>query len=100
MGKGGHIRTVPIPHWVKDALDQWTSAAGIKDGKVFRAVAGKDKIWGRGITQNVVWYVVKGARNCALAMEENWSRFSSCSATHLCKRPNVTSGASKTWASG
>jgi site-specific recombinase XerD len=60
IGKGGHIRTVPIPNWVKDALDQWTSAAGIKDGKVFRAVAGKGKVWGRGITQNVVWYVVKG----------------------------------------
>ena len=29
VGKGGHIRTVPIPQWVKDALDRWTSAAGI-----------------------------------------------------------------------
>jgi len=35
IGKGGHIRTVPIPNWVKAALDEWTSAAGIKDGKVF-----------------------------------------------------------------
>jgi site-specific recombinase XerC len=24
IGKGGHIRTVPIPTWVKSALDQWT----------------------------------------------------------------------------
>jgi integrase len=24
IGKGGHIRTVPIPEWVKAALDQWT----------------------------------------------------------------------------
>ena len=24
VGKGGHIRTVPIPNWVKAALDQWT----------------------------------------------------------------------------
>ncbi len=60
IGKGGHIRTVPIPPWVKEALDQWTAAAGIKDGKLFRAVARKDKVWGKGITQNVVWYVVKG----------------------------------------
>ena len=30
-----------------------------RTGTVFRAVARKDKVWGRGITQNVVWYVVK-----------------------------------------
>jgi site-specific recombinase XerC len=29
IGKGGHIRTVPIPEWVKAALDEWTAAAGI-----------------------------------------------------------------------
>ena len=28
IGKGGHIRTVPIPEWVKAALDQWTAARG------------------------------------------------------------------------
>jgi hypothetical protein len=61
IGKGGHIRTVPIPNWVKAALDQWTYAANVADGKVFRAVARKGRVWGRGISQNVVWYVV---RNC------------------------------------
>ena len=59
IGKGGHIRTVPIPVWVKTALDDWTAAAGIKEGKIFRAVS-RDKVWGDGISQNVVWYVVKG----------------------------------------
>ena len=59
IGKGGHIRTVPIPNWVKTALDVWTAAAGISEGKVFRAVARTDKVWGDGISQNVVWYVVK-----------------------------------------
>jgi site-specific recombinase XerD len=29
IGKGGHIRTVPIPEWVKAALDQWTVAARV-----------------------------------------------------------------------
>jgi site-specific recombinase XerC len=28
IGKGGHIRTVPVPNWVKSALDIWTEAAG------------------------------------------------------------------------
>jgi site-specific recombinase XerD len=59
IGKGGHIRTVPIPNWVKAALDQWTRAAGVGEGKVFRAVARLGKVWGRGISQNVVWYVVR-----------------------------------------
>src|SRR5437899_11630698 len=59
IGKGGHIRTVPIPEWVKSALDQWTVAAGVTEGRIFRAVAGAGKVWGKGISQNVVWYVVK-----------------------------------------
>ena len=59
IGKGGHIRTVPIPAWVKAALDQWICAANVTEGKIFRAVARMGKVWGRGISQNVVWYVVK-----------------------------------------
>jgi site-specific recombinase XerD len=59
IGKGGHIRTVPIPNWVKDALDQWTRAAEVSEGKIFRAVVRLGKVWGRGISQNVVWYVVR-----------------------------------------
>jgi site-specific recombinase XerD len=59
IGKGGHIRTVPIPLWVKAALDQWTVAAGVTEGRIFRAIAKTGKIWGEGISQNVVWYVVK-----------------------------------------
>ena len=60
IGKGGHIRTVPIPHWAKQALDEWISAAGITKGRIFRAVARGGKIWGSGISENVVWYVVRG----------------------------------------
>jgi site-specific recombinase XerD len=59
IGKGGHIRTVPIPEWVKAALDQWTQAAGVTEGRIFRAVARAGKVWGKGVSQNVVWYVVK-----------------------------------------
>lgn len=44
-GKAGHIRTVPIPLWVKEALDRWTEASGIKDGCLFRAIK-SGKIWG------------------------------------------------------
>jgi len=59
IGKGGHIRTVPIPHWVKLAIDEWMSAANVREGRIFRAVSRTGKVWGQGISQNVVWYVVK-----------------------------------------
>ena len=58
VGKGGHIRTVPIPQWVKDALDAWTSAAEIAKGRVFRAISRTGKVWGSSISENIVWHVV------------------------------------------
>jgi len=72
IGKGGDIRTVPIPIWVKAALDDWTAAAGITQGRIFRAVARTDKVWGDGISQNVVWYVVKGTE-CELRTHRRYS---------------------------
>jgi integrase len=39
VGKGRHIRTVPVPTWVKETL--------------------ADKLWGRGISEKTVWHVVK-----------------------------------------
>jgi len=59
IGKGGHVRTVPIPQWVKHALDVWTVAAGVTEGRIFRAVSRAGKVWGEGISQNLVWYVVR-----------------------------------------
>jgi site-specific recombinase XerC len=41
IGKGGHIRTMPIPNWVKAALDQWAQSAGVFEGKIFRAVVNR-----------------------------------------------------------
>jgi len=38
VGKGGPVRTVPIPTWVKVALDVWTAAAAITHGPLFRAI--------------------------------------------------------------
>jgi len=66
VGKGGHIRTVPMPVWVKSAVDRWMAAAAVTDGRVFRAVSRHGTSWGNGITENVVWYVV---RYCAQRME-------------------------------
>jgi integrase len=55
VGKGGHIRTVPVPEWVKAAIDLWAAAAGISAGRLFRCVCRADKHWGGGVTERVVW---------------------------------------------
>jgi hypothetical protein len=38
VGKHGRVRTIPMPAWVKVAIDAWTAAAGISSGAVFRPV--------------------------------------------------------------
>jgi integrase len=59
VGKAGRVRTVPIPAWVKAAVDAWTESVPIVVGKLFRSIRKNGTVWGDGITQNVVWYVVK-----------------------------------------
>ena len=66
VGKGKHVRTVPMPIWVKDAVDRWLTAASVATGRVFRAVSRHGTPWGTGISENVVWYVI---RNCAQRLE-------------------------------
>ncbi len=41
IGKGGHIRTIPIPVWVKGALNDWIKASGITEGSIFRSIKGR-----------------------------------------------------------
>ena len=38
-GKAGHVRTIPVPVWVHGLLDDWTKAAGISEGSLFRRVS-------------------------------------------------------------
>jgi site-specific recombinase XerD len=51
VGKGRRRRTVAVPYWVKQSVDQWTTAAGITKGPLFRPVSksgklGKNCTWG------------------------------------------------------
>jgi site-specific recombinase XerD len=62
VGKGSHIRTVPMPKWVKAAIDRWMIAAKVSAGRIFRAVSPHGTAWLKGISENVIWYVV---RRCA-----------------------------------
>src|SRR6202163_652912 len=38
IGKGKHIRTVPVPTWTKRVVDEWIDAACISTGALFRRV--------------------------------------------------------------
>ena len=61
VGKAAHIRTVPVPDWVKSAVDVWVVATQIKEGRLFRCVSRKGSVWGESITEKVIWHVVKAA---------------------------------------
>ncbi|HTT21593.1 MAG TPA: tyrosine-type recombinase/integrase [Candidatus Sulfotelmatobacter sp.] len=58
-GKAGHTRTIPMPAWVKDVVDQWLQAANITAGKVFRRVHKIGTAWGEKLTEKAVWHVVR-----------------------------------------
>jgi len=37
-GKHGRIRSIPVPNFVKAAIDSWTAQAGISTGRIFRGM--------------------------------------------------------------
>ena len=61
LGKGGHVRTVPVPDWVRNQLGQWLAAAAIDRGRLFRRVSKAGTAWGEGMTEKAVWHIVKEA---------------------------------------
>ena len=58
-GKAGHIRTIPMPGWVKGLLDGWLQATNLTSGKLFRRVNRNGATWGEGLTEKAVWHVVR-----------------------------------------
>jgi hypothetical protein len=58
-GKGNRVRSVAVPAWVKAAIDAWTTAAGVTQGKIFRAVRKGGKVWGEDLTPGAVLQIVQ-----------------------------------------
>ena len=50
-----------MPAWVKNAVNEWTVAAGISEGIIFRRINKDGKVWGPRITSKAIWHVVKSA---------------------------------------
>ena len=61
LGKAGHIRTVPVPSWVKAAINEWQEASCITEGALFRSINKTGRVWGTGMTPKVLWEVVQSA---------------------------------------
>jgi site-specific recombinase XerD len=60
LGKHGRVRTVPMPTWVKVAMDAWTSAASVTGGPVFRPVNRGDRAQAVALSEKVVWQLLQG----------------------------------------
>jgi integrase len=59
LGKHGRVRTVPMPVWVKVAIDAWTALAGVTSGCVFRPVNRGDQTIGERLSEKVVWQLLR-----------------------------------------
>ena len=114
VGKGGRLRTIPVPAWCKGLIDARVRDSGVTEGKVFRRVSKKGIRQDEGVTTDVVWYAVKRyakrvgidhlapydlrgtcGRPCHEAGGDS-NRFSFSLVTRRCKRPNATSDAGRT----
>lgn len=59
VGKGRRVRTVAVPYWVKQSVEQWTSAAGITKGPLLRSVSKSGKLGETALGDWSVWSVVE-----------------------------------------
>jgi integrase len=59
VGKHGRVRTVPMPTWVKVAIDAWTTPTSITDGHVFRTVNRGGEVQPTALNEKVVWQLLR-----------------------------------------
>jgi len=58
-GKGGRVRTVAIPVWVKQGINAWMIAAKIEDGRLLRPLSKSGKLIGDELGDWAIWSVVE-----------------------------------------
>ena len=57
-GKGGRVRTVAVPVWVKQGTNAWQAAAKIEAGPLLRSISKGGKV-GESLSDWAVWSVVE-----------------------------------------
>ena len=68
VGKGAHVRTVPVPAWVEETVESWASTAQVSSGAIFRAIKKAGRVADHEFSPKVIWGVVKKAcATCGLA---------------------------------
>ena len=58
IGKHGRIRTVPLPPWTYRAIRDWTAAAGISEGALFRSLTRHGYVTSRRLSSQAVFTIV------------------------------------------
>ena len=58
-GKGGRIRTVAVPLWVKQGINAWMIAGKIEDGRLLRPLSKSGKLTGDELGDWAIWSVVE-----------------------------------------
>jgi integrase len=58
-GKGGRVRTVAVPIWVRKGIEIWVAAAAIDKGKLLRPVGKGSRLGENGLSDWAVWSVVE-----------------------------------------
>jgi site-specific recombinase XerD len=59
VGKRNKTRSVPMPSWAKAAINDWTAAAGITEGRLFRAIHKGGYVNGETMTDQAIADVVR-----------------------------------------
>ncbi|CAN5404815.1 hypothetical protein BH10ACI4_BH10ACI4_05830 [soil metagenome] len=60
VGKGGRVRTVAIPVWVKKGIDAWQEAGSVDKGPLLRSIGKGGKV-GESLSDWAIWSVVTEA---------------------------------------
>lgn len=61
VGKGGRVRTVAIPVWVKNAINVWQTVAKIEGGRLLRPLSKSGRILGEELGDWAIWSVVEAS---------------------------------------
>jgi integrase len=59
LGKGGRIRTVAVPIWVKQGIEMWMAAAKIDKGRLLRPLSKSGKLVGDELGDWAIWSAVE-----------------------------------------
>lgn len=58
FGKRDKVRSVPVPMWMKAAIDEWSRQSGVSEGMIFRQINKGGNIMGEGITPQAIRNIV------------------------------------------